>query len=180
MWALAIGAILIVLIGVAVAVKKKIKDSKDLDNWSKAFSITGAVVGALSLGFGAYTFYASSYAQKQLAASSIYQEHMKLSYENPDLANGEFAPSPPQGPFPDKKTEEEEKNKFEKYQWYVGHALFSFEGIFDALPGDKGWESTAASFIKGHGRYIRSSAFPCDHYSIEIQKFVHTVVGNCG
>jgi len=42
-------------------------------------------------------------------------------------------------PFP-------ERQKYEPYQWYVGHALFSFESIV-AVSDDKEWKNTFAGLF---------------------------------
>jgi hypothetical protein len=98
---------------------------------------------------------------------------MKLSIENADLANSKLAPRPP--------TKNDSSNyikDYEKYRWYVGHAVYSFEAIFDVLPNDEEWKLTAKAFIEDHKAYINSDSFPCYRYSGEIQLLVKETLGD--
>jgi len=169
MWLIMLIILAVIFIS-GVLIKRIIPENK-LDAWANVSSIVGGIATAISLLWAAYTFYEGAKIQKELAASSIYQEHMKLSIENPDFANGSLAPKPPGigGSVADKM-------RYEKYRWYIGHALYSFESIFDVMPGDENWDSTAVQFIKGHSEYIRDS-FPCNRYTDRIQQLVKEAIG---
>lgn len=97
---------------------------------------------------------------------------MKISIEKPWLANAEIAPKPP-GP----DSSNTEKERYEQYQWYVGHALYSFESILEILPYDDGWQDTFKGFITEHKEYIGSNNFPCRRYSSRLQQLVKEQLG---
>ena len=162
--------ILAVVFTSAALIKRFVPEGR-LGAWSDVTSIVGGIATAISLLWAAYTYYDGAQLQKELAASSIYQEHMKLSIENPEFADGKLAPKPPavNGSMEDKK-------KYEQYRWYIGHALYSFESILDVLPKDKGWKLTAEKFIQDHSEYMRDS-FPCNRYSDPIKELVKNAIG---
>jgi hypothetical protein len=127
---------------------------------------------AFSLLWAAYTYYASENLQRELSAYSAYQDHMKTSMDHPEWAVGEFAPKPPA-----QDSAVEDKKKYEQYQWYVGHALYSFESILQALPNDEDWKKTFRGFIDDHKEYIGSEHFPCDRYSDDLLLLVKERTG---
>jgi hypothetical protein len=158
---------LVVIIGIAIAVLvsalivKRIVPTTELGNWAHVATIIAGLATAIALPWAAYTFDESSRLQRELTAANLYQEHMKISVERPELANRRLM----QG------SQEEKDN--ERYMWYVGHALYSFETILEALPGDAAWEATAQAFIEDHRNYIGDSNFACKRYTQRIRLLVN-------
>lgn len=161
-------ALVTVVFGVLVKVLLKSK----LEDWARVGTIIAGLATAVALPWAAYTFDQSARLQRELAAASLYQEHMKLSMEKPELANAKLAPKQPNEDSPNT-----DREKYEEYQWYVGHALYSFESILEALPNDEGWKSTFKAFIEDHKEYIGSNDFPCTRYSYRLQQLVKEQIG---
>lgn len=153
---------------------------------SKTISILGGLIAALSLFWAAYTYsdntrrqreaaVAGERLQRELAASSLYREHMKISLENGDLlGSSEIARNGP----PAKESPIENHVKFERYQWYVGHALLSFESIFEMFPNDPAWKDTFEGFVCDHKRYLSSTAFQIERYPT-LQKTLTETLEKC-
>jgi hypothetical protein len=152
---------------------------------AKTISIVGGFIAALSLFWAAYTYSdsaqrqiqlaeASAKLQRELAASSLYREHMTRSMDNPGLANAELARKPPTKDGSDEERADAAKEKYEKYRWYVGHALYSFESIL-AVDDDPEWKITFRQFIKDHGDYIGSD-FPCNRYDKKLNDLIKDVL----
>ena len=158
----------VILFGVII---KLFIPSEKLESLSQITSIIGGVVTAISLIWAAFTFYKGAQLQRELAAYNIYQEHLKLSIDYPDLANPKLSPNPP------KDGDSMKIKKYEKYRWYVGYAIFSFETILDVFPDDKEWKRTASAFIIDHQDYICSDSFPCNRYTKNIQELVKNSLG---
>ena len=169
MWLMMI-IILGVVFGSTFLIKRLVPEGK-LGAWANVASIVGGIATAISLLWASYTFFESARFQRELSAYSIYQEHMKISMEKPYFANAELTPKPP-----NENSSKEDKEKYEAYQWYVGHALYSFESILAALPNDAEWEKTFAAFIKDHKEYIGSD-FPCDRYEKSIERLMEKNLG---
>lgn len=174
LWILLIINILASLFAAAYCVHKTVVDKKGL---SETVTIVGGAVGALSLLWAAFTYYDSAHRQKEIWAMSIYQEHTKLTIDHDNLkfiTNGEFAKKDPPPPLPDDP-------EYERYEWYVGNALFSFESILDVTSGgDDGWNRTFIGFIKDHKKYIESKRFDCKRYNMRLQQLItETTTRNC-
>lgn len=140
----------------------------DKDEWSKTVTIVGAAVGALSLLWAAFTYYDSAHRAKELSAIGIYQEHVKTTIDpnNRDfLLGGKFAGMDPEAIS-------EGDIEYERYEWYVGHALFSFEAILEVASEDYGWNKTITGFIRGHRKYMASGRFPRERYNAKLQNLV--------
>jgi hypothetical protein len=172
-WAMWI--VMLVILGAVILsafLIRRLVPEKRLGAWANVTSIVGGIATAISLLWAAYTYYASANLQRELSAYSAYQDHMKISIEKPEFANAQLAPKPPK-----EDSSDEEKKKYEQYQWYVGHALYSFESILEALPDDKGWQDTFKGFIEDHKEYIGSNNFPCTRYSERLQQLVKEQIG---
>lgn len=195
--------ILILIVSTPFLLRRSIKDPKNLDKWAKVSGIAGGLVAALSLLFTAYTFHTTSEKQKKtaedtsavqkelaqensriqrvLAAAGIYQEHMKMSIAHPGLADGRIAPKNPGIDFCPKTMEDVQRmNDYEKYRWYVGHALYSFETILE-VEDDPEWGSVAEAFIRDHHTYIETygppEGFPCWRYTKKLQERLTKIFG---
>jgi hypothetical protein len=182
--------VILIVLGVVVTAGFLLKIFVPEEKWgafANLTSILSGIVTALSIFIAAFTYYDSATLQKtlandsarlqkELAASSLYQEHMKISIEHPDLANAELAPKQPTGHGSEKKKISTEKANYEKYRWYVGHALYSFESILEISPDDPAWKRTFEKFIQDHGEYIRSD-FPCNRYSEKLNALVKDAIG---
>src|SRR5688572_5191933 len=130
--------IILTIIPLSVFLIKYLIPKNNLGDWANISGIVGAIATAVSLAWGSYTYYDSVKLQRELSANSHYQEHMLLSMTYPMFSNGKLAPQyPPADSI--RKTEE-----YERYRWYVGHALLSFESILAAQPNDKEWRNTFA------------------------------------
>jgi heme/copper-type cytochrome/quinol oxidase subunit 2 len=168
------GIILIIILALFVFAFFVHKNVEDKDGLSKTITIVGGVFAALSLFWAAFTYYDGALRQKELSAMGGYQEHMKMTI---DPLNSEFLIG---GTYAEKNPEtiSEGDIGYMRYEWYVGHALSSFEAILDVTSGrDEGWNRTFAGFIKGHKKYIESSKFPCNRYNAELQNLVKTTLG---
>jgi hypothetical protein len=156
----------VLIFGVANFVHKNVKNKDEL---SKTITIVGGAVGALALFWAAFTYYDGALRQKEIWAMSIYQEHTKLTI---DPANKNFLP---RGKFAemDPKTASAWDLEYERYEWYVGNALFSFEAILDVTSGgDYGWNKTFEGFIKSHQKYLQSDRFDRERYNAKLQNLL--------
>jgi hypothetical protein len=168
----------IALLFVSVAAAKLIPRSfpnKKLEAFAALAGVVGLVLTAFSAFWGAYTYYQSDQLQKRLAASSIYQDHMKISMDptNKDLlGTGKYARTGP----PADNSPDDLKNEYERYQWYVGHSLFSFESILEADPDDGAWKNTMWAFIDDHKVYIGSAHFSCEHHAQNVKQLIKQVL----
>ena len=146
---------------------------------AKTVSILGGLIAALSLFWAAYTFSADVQLQRELAAASLYREHMQTSLQNANLANAGIAPTRPTKSNPANNDANaqlqyvKDIEQYEKYQWYVGHALYSFETMIEIVDKDPGWTNTFKDFICAHEKYIRSGDFPRDHYSDNLNALIN-------
>lgn len=98
---------------------------------------------------------------------------MKLSINNKELiGTSKLAQIDP----PAKTSPLEERNEYERYKWYVGHALLSFESILETSPDDGAWKGTFTGFICDHKKYLRSDEFKAERiaerYTEEIQRLL--------
>lgn len=159
---------IIALVFIALFVYRKFS-LEEKDHLAKTISIVGGGVTAVSLLLTAYTYYDSASRQRELSAYSIYQEHQKLSIANPKfLGSSELAQKEPPNPH----SSDQEKREYEGYQWYVGHALFSFESILQVFPDDQGWKRTFTGFICAHKKYLSSEEFDAQRYTKEVQDLI--------
>lgn len=166
LWILIVFIIALVFIALSIYRNFSLEDK---DHLSKTISIVGGGVTAGSLLLTAYTYFDSASRQREISAYSIYQEHQKLSIANPKfLGPSELAQKEP----PPKDSSYEEKLEYEKYQWYVGHALFSFESILQVFPDDQEWKRTFTGFICAHKKYLNSKEFDALRYTKEVQDLI--------
>jgi cbb3-type cytochrome oxidase subunit 3 len=140
---------------------------KNLNEWANFATIAGNCATAGALLWAAYTFYESSRIQRELKSTDLYQEHLKLTAENPLLFNRTFSRQneierkEQEGSISLDELKEMEKDKT-SYQWYVAHALYSFEMILETTPEDEEWKHVAKDFIQSQRNYIGSDQFPCN------------------
>jgi len=174
LWIVVTIVFIVVLLAILVQKKASPTYRNELEN---AITMAGGIIAAFSFLWAAYTYNESARLQKELSAYNIYNEHQKISIENPKfLGPSELAQMSP----PMQNSSDELKRDYEAYQWYVGHGLFSFESILAALPGDEGWERTFKGFMESHNKYLGSKEFDCDRYSKSVQDLLKkTVVGSC-
>jgi hypothetical protein len=164
----------------AIFLVYQIDKKGDLDRWKNITGILGTLVAAIALLWAAFTYFGNSRVQKTLSAANIYQEHMKMSIAHPGLADGRIAPKNPGEDFCPSTVEDVQKmNDYEKYRWFVGHALYSFETILE-VEDDPAWNSTVDAFIRDHHTYIGSyddnhKGFPCWRYSDKLQKRLNKI-----
>jgi len=180
MWWLVIVVSAVALI-VGPLVHFKLSDTQKVE-LAKTISILGGLSTAITLFWAAYTFSANAELTRELAAAALYREHMTKSLENPKLAQAEIAPKPPNrnilitgDPSANSKYVDERAD-FEKYQWYVGHALYSFETMLEIVDDDPGWTKTFMAFVCDHRAYISSGEFPRDHYSQKLNELITATI----
>jgi hypothetical protein len=163
------GMLLIILLAfvavgvIAYLLKQYFHDKpQELQTWVHVASIAASLAGAVSLIWAAATFYESSRLQRELTAANIYREHLELSLSNPTLANLELTG----GMLTDRE-------HLEKYEWYVGHALFSFETILEAKPKDQEWRDVGIELVRDHESYIKSGRLRCTHYTKQVRRLLN-------
>jgi hypothetical protein len=140
--------------------RRRFKKTWENEMWADIATILSGIGVVFSFVWAAYNVDQGERLDRELAALNLYQEHMKLSMDNA-FSKSEFAP-----PLPECDDSPETKKAFNKYRWYVGHAMFSFESIVSVSKGDTAWNSAISCFICGHKRYILSKYFPADRYPV--------------
>jgi hypothetical protein len=113
-----------------------------LKSWSQiapAFTFIAAVIAV----FVAWRQFALNRAnQRETTAKAIFREYLKLAFENPDLAAGDYQSLPPA--------------KREQYEWFVGYFLWAAEEILDYAKNDPTWEINLELNAKRHLEYFRN------------------------
>lgn len=173
---------ILVVIGVSIItflIYKKLTLEKK-EELVKTVSIVGFIITSVSVVGGVYVYYENITRQNSVSAYGIYQEIIKMNMEDrytDFLGSGKF----PKYSVQDiQSLSEEDKKKYEKYQWFVGSNLYQYESIF-ALE-DPDWEETVKGFIKTHKTYISNNGkdspyrFPCERYSRKIQDLIKVAI----
>lgn len=167
-------ALLFVSVVAAIVIPRSFPNKK-LEAFAALAGVVGLALTAFSAFWGAYTYYQSDQLQKRLAASNIYQDHMKISMDPANkelLGSGKYARNGP----PADNSPDDFKNEYERYQWYIGHSLFSFESILEADPDDSAWQKTMWDFINDHRVYIGSAHFPCERHTQNVKQLIKQVL----
>jgi hypothetical protein len=99
--------------------------------------------------------------ERETTAKSVFREYLKLAFENPDLAEGNYAALITGG-------------KRDKYEWFVGYFLWAAEEILAYARNDTIWRDNLISQAKQHRAYFNSPRFDkeLEGYSKEVVKLV--------
>lgn len=123
--------------------------------------VAGGLATLFALGIAVFTYYKGDQLQRHLAASAVWREYLITAIEHPEFAEGKV----PQG----------EPTRFARYEWFVGHALHAAEAVVEAEQDDEEWIATVCTTLIKHREYIKSKAFPQEHYSGTIGELVAKV-----
>jgi hypothetical protein len=123
-----------------------------------AIIAVGAVIAAILQVRAAHA------AQRETLARQAYNDYIKLCFNEPAFACGDWQKSSDKLP---------QDLLFEKYEWFVSIMLNACEAILLHVPNKGEWLETIQAQIGYHSTYIRSQQFQKNcalHYSIQLRK----------
>jgi uncharacterized protein YbdZ (MbtH family) len=110
-------------------------------------------MAALAALFAAEQLAAARRLQLEVLAVESWDQMLELSLANPELADGrafKYCGTPEDDePVVD-------RDKCEKYRWFVSRLLFSVERLKVAFPKDRGWDTVANNQMKYHCEYFET------------------------
>ncbi|MBV8858601.1 MAG: hypothetical protein JOZ02_16830 [Acidobacteria bacterium] len=122
-------------------------------------TIVAGAAAAVTLVTGLVLFKLNSDEQERVATLGVLQEHLKLSVEHPQFADGKYV-----------------GDEKEQYEWFASHALFTAETIYLMQEGDEGWEQTVRGIVERHANYLVSEKQRCQDFNPKFIEFVRGAV----
>ena len=125
-------------------------------------SIITAIIALLAV----FIAYQQLEANKKQTAHTLYNEYLKLCFENPDLAAGLSKPPV-------------RCQQYNKYCWFLSQAMFTFEQILLAVNNEKQWRVTIEDQLQKHKAHLKiSSAATKDEWEPQFSELIKKVVNS--
>jgi hypothetical protein len=102
-----------------------------------------SVVALFGVGVACVQLYFNRANQRETTAKAIFRDYLKLAFENPDLAAGNY--------------QSLSLERQQKYEWFVGYFLWGAEEILDYAKKDKLWKLNLEINAKRHREYFKNN-----------------------
>jgi hypothetical protein len=105
-------------------------------------------------------------SQREATAKEIYNQYVKLAFENPLYAD------------PDETIEKyidvkkDVSKEFTQYKWFVAYMLLACEEILELMPKDKEWKKTIEHQVGYHANYLSRNLHCPESYSRKLGKII--------
>ncbi|CAK2005621.1 DUF4760 domain-containing protein [Vibrio crassostreae] len=114
--------------------------------WNDRADIVMMIIASIALVFSIKQILSGRKESRRATAYAIYQEYLKLCFDNTTLAYGNQSEIVQDG-----KTNP-------KYPWFVSQMLFAFEQILETDKSDEEWKTSIKSQLELHAWYLKESS----------------------
>jgi hypothetical protein len=132
-------------------------------------SVVGVLAALVAAGLILLQVRTASASQRETSARQFYENYLRLSFDFPALARGEWQ---------DGEKESRRVIAFEKYEWFVSIMLNACEAIILYVAKGDQWIDAVRGQLTYHREYLRSPEFAkyMSHYSPLMQQLITEVM----
>lgn len=143
---------------------------KILNSLKEYATLLGVIIGFITVVIAFEQLKSSKNESRLTNAKQIYKDYLLLAFNNP-----EFSSLDKNDYFKLKC----EKEKYEKYEFFVSYMLFVSEEILELTEYDNNWENTLKTQIKYHYYYLnekKKDKIYFKMYSDNLNKFIKEAI----
>jgi len=144
--------------------------SDDLNAYA---ALITAVVACFALFIATLQILVSRHEGRLGVAKSIYKDYLLLAMQNPKFSAASYPKNNPR-----LYEFSNEKDEYERYEFYVSYLLFASEEILLLTKGSKEWYASLEAQLRYHALYLQGLDLPDDHWSREIHEIKEQAISS--